>query len=105
VKIPLVAPAGSVSIVKEDCALAGADGLVRDENDGSFIVALNAQNRIARVRADGAVTVLAEGAPLDTPASILFYRSGGPRRLLITNASFFSAADAGAPGLLALPVP
>ncbi len=97
--------AGTVAVVKEDCALlAGADGLLLDD-DGTFVVAVNAQNRIVRITPGGATTVLAEGAPLDTPASLTIDEVGGGRRLLITNSSFFSAADAGAPGLLALPLP
>jgi hypothetical protein len=97
--------AGAVTVIAEDCAtLAGADGLVQDD-DGSFLIAVNAQNRIARVTPSGAISVLAEGAPLDTPASVLIDTTTGAKRLLFTNSSFFSAADAGAPGLLALPLP
>jgi hypothetical protein len=92
-------------VVAEDCAtLAGADGIALD-TDGSFIVAVNAQNRVVRVTPAGSISTVFDGAPLDTPASVLVDTSGPSKRLLVTNSSFFSAADAGAPGLLALPLP
>jgi len=95
--------AGAVTKIVEDCAIAGADGLVR-EGDGSFLVAVNAQNRIVRVSPSGAISVLAQGAPLDTPTSVYIDTSGPAPTLWITNASFFSAADAGAPGVLTMPL-
>jgi sugar lactone lactonase YvrE len=110
IAVPIAADgsAGTPSILKEDCAsLGGADGLVVDA-DGSFVIAVNAQNKIVRVTPGGRVTVLASGAPLATPASVLFDTNtpAGMRRLLITNTTFFTPADAGlSPGLLELPVP
>jgi hypothetical protein len=68
-------------------------------------VALNIQNRVVRVTPTGTVTVLASGAPLASPASVLIDKTGNQRRLLVTNSTFFTAADAGSPGLLALPIP
>lgn len=85
--------AGTPFVVAEDCALlAGADGLVEDA-DGSFLVAVNAQNRIARVTRAGAIMVVASGPPLDTPASLVI--DADNRQLVVTTSSFFSAADAG----------
>jgi sugar lactone lactonase YvrE len=110
VAVPIAADgsAGTANILKEDCSsLGGADGLVID-TDGSFVIAVNAQNKIVRLTPSGQVTVLAAGAPLATPASVLFdtNASAGMRRLLITNTTFFTPADAGlSPGLLELPVP
>jgi class 3 adenylate cyclase len=110
IAIPIAAngSAGSPSVLKEDCgSLGGADGLVID-TDGSFVIAVNAQNKIVRVTPSGQVTVLASGAPLATPASVLFDTNApaGTRRLLVTNTTFFTPADAGlSPGLLAFPVP
>jgi sugar lactone lactonase YvrE len=110
IRIP-IAPdgsAGKATLIKEDCAaLAGADGLVID-HDGSFVIALNAQNEIVRVTPAGDVTVVASGAPLATPGSVLIddNGAGGARRLLVTNTMFFSPQDAGlSAGLLALPLP
>jgi sugar lactone lactonase YvrE len=110
IKIPIAADgsAGTAAVLKEDCgSLAGADGLVLDR-DGSFIVAVNAQNKIVRVTPAGDVTVIASGPPLATPGSVLIDNggAGGARRLLITNTMFFSPQDAGlSPGLLELPLP
>jgi sugar lactone lactonase YvrE len=108
IRIPIAADgsAGTPVVIKEDCAtLVGADGLVIDPTDGTFIVALNIQNRLVRVTPTGTVTVLASGAPLASPASVLIDKTGNRRRLLVTNSTFFTAADAGSPGLLALPIP
>ncbi|HZU82973.1 MAG TPA: hypothetical protein VE987_08660, partial [Polyangiaceae bacterium] len=110
VKIPMSADggAGTASVLVEDCAaLAGADGVVLDTKDGSLIVAVNVQNKIVRVSTgDGGTSVVTSGPPLDSPASVLIDSvPDGGRRLLFTNAAFFSAADAGRPGLLALPIP
>jgi sugar lactone lactonase YvrE len=110
IAIPIAADgsAGTPSILKEDCAsLGGADGLAIDA-DGSFVIAVNAQNKIVRVTPGGQVTVLASGAPLATPASVLFDTNtpAGTRRLLVTNTTFFTPADAGlSPGLLELAIP
>jgi hypothetical protein len=105
VRIPIKADgsAGAAAVVAEDCAkLAGADGLARDK-DGTFLIAVNAQNRIARVTPTGTISIVAEGAPLATPASLLVDESTSPRRLLVTNSTFFTAADAGTPGVLSFP--
>lgn len=64
-RIPILpdGTAGTVAPIVDDCAsFAGADGLVLDK-DGSFIVALNARNKIVRVTSGGTVSVLAAGAP------------------------------------------
>jgi sugar lactone lactonase YvrE len=60
------------TVAGPDCeALGGADGLVRAP-DGAFVVAINRQNKLVRVTADGRTTTLAEGAPLDFPASVAY---------------------------------
>jgi sugar lactone lactonase YvrE len=65
--------AGAPEIVAgPDCeTLGGADGLVRSP-DGSFVVAVNRQNKLVKVASDGRVTTLASGAPLDFPASVAY---------------------------------
>jgi hypothetical protein len=109
IRIPRAAngSAGEAAILKEDCAtLAGADGLLIDPADGSFIVAANILNRIVRVAHDGStVETIASGSPLATPASVLLDTAGGRRRLLITNSAFFTAPDAGAPNLAQILLP
>ena len=108
IKIPIAADgsAGTPVLVKEDCAaLAGADGLVIDPKDSTFIVALNPQNKLVRVTPTGVVTVLASGAPLANPASVVIDSVNNQRRVLFTNSTLFTAADAGTPGLLAFPIP
>lgn len=83
-----------------DCAtLGGADGLARAP-DGSFVVAVNRQNKLLKITEDGVVKTLAEGEQLDFPATVAFRG----RDLFATN---FALAKASAgldakPGLLRL---
>ena len=62
--------AGAAQVIAgPDCdVLGGADGLVRD-GDG-FLVAVNRQNQIARIAADGTVTRFATSDALDFPARL-----------------------------------
>lgn len=107
-KIPKSADAGASTpvVMKKDPSLCGADGLVIDK-DGSFIIAVNAKDTIARVSADGTtITTIASGPPLDTPASVFIQAGAGSRRLLVTNAAFKTAANPAVanPALLAIPL-
>ena len=81
-----------------DCeTLGGADGLARAP-DGSFVVAVNRQNKVVRVGADGAVHTNVSGDPLDFPATVAYRGS----TLFATNFAFANA-NAGkpaTPGLL-----
>lgn len=95
--------AGTATTIVNSCALVGADGIVLDPTNDTFLVALNAQNAIARVALDGGIDIVSSGSPLHTPASVLIDLDGGARRLLITNATFFSGT--GNPGLLQVPIP
>jgi len=87
VRIPIAkdGTAGAATAVVKDCALAGADGLAR-ERDGAFVVALNAQNRLARVDARGTFTTIAQGTSLDFPASV----AADEHAVWVTNAAFLS---------------
>ena len=101
VKIPRLAggAAGTPSVVAgPDCeALGGADGLVRAP-DGSFVVAVNRQDKLVRVAQDGKVTTLASGAPFDFPATVA-YRGD---TLFATNFALKSASAGrtSAPGIV-----
>jgi sugar lactone lactonase YvrE len=101
--------AGPATVIKEDCAaLVGADGLLIDPKDNTFIIALNVQNKVVRVAMDGSsVSVLAAGGPFANPASpIIDTSAGGQRRVIVSNTAFFTPADAGmSPGLVAFPIP
>ncbi len=110
IKIPINADgsAGTAVVVREDCAsLVGADGILIDPLDTTFIIALNIQNKLIRMSMDGStVTVLASGPPLASPASPIIDTVGGRRRLLVTNTTFFTPADAGlSAGLVQLLLP
>ena len=57
-----------------------------------MIVAVNRSNKLVRVQQDGTFETIAEGPPLDFPASLAFQTLDGKRRLLVTNASLISIA-------------
>lgn len=103
VKIPRESAgnAGEPSIVVgPDCEnLGGADGLARTP-DGSFVVALNRQDKLVKLTPSGNVAVIAKGPPLDFPASLAFLDAD----LYVTNFALYraSAGQAAAPGLLKL---
>jgi sugar lactone lactonase YvrE len=85
VRFPIEADgsAGAMTVVAEDPALAGADGLAVDSS-GTIYVSANAQNHIARVDpATGAVEVVASGSIFRFPAVLRF--SPDERTLYVTN--------------------
>lgn len=80
-----------------DCAtLGGADGLARAP-DGSFIVAVNRQNKLLQVTEDGHISTLAEGEPFDFPATVAY----AGHELFATNFAL-KTASAGLPSKPAL---
>jgi hypothetical protein len=83
--------AGPATAVVQDCALAGADGLALDR-DGTFVIALNVQDKLARVTQAGHVTVIASGVPLDFPASVVVDGDS----IFATAAAFVTAQTPGA---------
>jgi sugar lactone lactonase YvrE len=101
VKIPRAAggsPGTPEVLAGPDCeALGGADGLARAP-DGSFVVAVNRQNKLVRVGKDGKLTLLAHGAPFDFPATVAYRGT----TLYATNFALktASAGKPSAPGLL-----
>lgn len=82
--------AGELSYVAgPDCeALAGIDGMVLDGD--SLIVALNRQDRVARVGLDGQMSTVVEYGALDFPSTVRLARRGGTRTLLVSNFAFVS---------------
>jgi hypothetical protein len=105
-RIPINAngSAGTPEVLKEDCAtLQGADGIALDD-DGSLIIVRNGpSNTMVRLAADGTVTPLHAGAPLDGPASVVIDAPNGDKRAVITNSAFFSTP--GTPGVVAFDLP
>ncbi len=85
--------AGAPAVIAgPDCdGLGGADGLVRD-GDG-FLIAVNRQNKIARVSSTGAVSLYATGTALDFPASLAWDGS----RWLGTSFAFANAVAGTSP--------
>lgn len=81
--------AGKVAtIAGPDCdTLGGADGLARAA-DGSFVVAVNRQNKLVKVTAQGETHDILNGAPLDFPASV----QAADNALFVTNFALQNAS-------------
>lgn len=77
--------AQGIEVVTTNELLRGADGIAFDAF-GILYVAVNSTDRIVTVGRDGAVSVLAEGSPLDAPSSLVFgTRCFDRRTLYVTN--------------------
>ncbi|HVY48529.1 MAG TPA: SMP-30/gluconolactonase/LRE family protein, partial [Minicystis sp.] len=98
-KVPIEAngSAGPLTVIANDCALAGIDGIALDD-DGSIVAAVNKQDKLVRVDpASGAVTELVSGGKLDFPASLAFAGHGQDRALYVTSFAYLSATTGGTP--------
>lgn len=82
--------AGPARILAESPLLVGADGLEVDQHDNTY-VAVNRQNRIARVSRKGELSTVVEGGLLSAPTSLTFGRGHHAHSLFICNngGSFF----------------
>jgi hypothetical protein len=91
--------AGTPSVIAEDPALFGSDGVAVDVF-GNIYDAVNSQNALVRVSSDGSLSTLATAADgLNNPASLAWGTSRGDRKsLFLTNFAIFSASPT--PGLL-----
>jgi hypothetical protein len=95
-------------VVAEGPDLLGSDGIALGAL-GDVFVAVNSQNMIVRVAADGSITTLATAADgLENPASLAFGAGRGDRRsMYVTNFAIFTSpphpallkVDVGEPGL------
>lgn len=90
--------AGEPTLHARSPLLKGADGLALDIL-GRMVVAVNAQDRLARVELDGSVRVLAEGSPLDAPSSVAFGTRRGDEQTLYIASFAVNRALGAVPGL------
>jgi sugar lactone lactonase YvrE len=109
-RILILSPSGHhglhLSVLVEDPALKGVDGIALDRS-GTLFAAVNTQDRLATVDRRGRVRILAEGAPLDGPSSFAFGTGRQDRHTLyIANFAInrFLAGEPANPGVLSLPV-
>lgn len=97
--------AGTAEVVVSNCeSLEFFDGLIIDRRDGSFIATTN--DAIVRIDAEGEVSTIFRGAPLDEPANIV--QSAQDDTFFLVNVAFFSAQNTpeeSRPGVLRLVLP
>jgi len=98
-----VRPDGSAAparILAESTLLIGADGIEIDEHDNTF-VAVNYQDRIAKVSREGRITTVVEGGALSCPTSLVLGRARTAHTLFIcNNGNVFFSSDPVGEGLL-----
>jgi sugar lactone lactonase YvrE len=88
--------ASPARVIATDPSLVGADGIELDHCDNTYI-AVNIQDRIARVTKQGQVSTVIEGDILATPTALVFGRGRDSRSLYISNNGnvFFSSTPLG----------
>lgn len=99
---------GELEVAAQSPLLEGADGIAFDSS-GTLFVAVNWQDRIAKVDRAGNVETVVEGAPLDGPSGLAFGVRPCDRHTLYisnfaVNRAFGTQAGTPHPGILALPV-
>jgi sugar lactone lactonase YvrE len=97
----------AIEIIVEDPALKGVDGIAIDRR-GTIWCAVNTQDRIATVAKGGAISVIAQGAPLDGPSSFAFGTGKHDKQTLyIANFAIgrFLSGQTAHPGILSIPAP
>lgn len=67
---------GTPQIFASDARLRGADGIAFDKKENLY-VAVNVQDQVAVIDKRGAVSLVAQGGPLDGPSSLVFGTGGG----------------------------
>ncbi|MDB4977723.1 MAG: hypothetical protein JWN48_6064 [Myxococcaceae bacterium] len=91
IKIKHKDEAGSISVVAEDPALRGADGIAFDEK-GTLYVAVGAQRQLVSVDKHGSVNVVSQDSLLHGPSSVAFDTAGEARNeLYIADSDFLKA--------------
>jgi sugar lactone lactonase YvrE len=106
IQIPLTGKdALTLQVIAEDPALKGVDGIAIDRR-GTIFAAVNTQDRIATVDKQGAISVVAEGPPLENPSSFAFGTGQDDKRTLyVANFAInrFLNGQPAHPGILSLP--
>lgn len=99
VRIPVNAngSAGTASVWVADARLKGCDGIAFDAA-GNLYVAVNGQDQLLKIARTGVITVVAKGAPLDAPSSLVFGRRGGDTKNLYVSSFAINRALHTQPG-------
>jgi len=106
IRIPLSGnDALTLHVVAEDPALIGIDGIAIDRR-GTIFAAVDTQDRLATIDKQGAISVIAEGPPLQNPSSFAFGTSQDDKKTLyVANFAIvrFLGGQPANPGILSLP--
>lgn len=109
VRIPVNADgsAGTPEVWVADARLKACDGIAFDEK-GDLYVAVNGQDQLVKIDKHRAISVIAVGAPLDGPSSLVFGNKGKDRQNLYVssfaiNRALGTQAGVPQPNLLKLP--
>ncbi len=100
--------AGTPVVWVADARLKACDGIAFDEA-GNLYVAVNGQNQLAKIDKHRAISIIATGAPLDAPSSVVFGTKGEDKKNLYISSFAINRALGTQPGtpqpnLLKLPV-
>lgn len=94
-----------VPVAGPDCALlGGAEGLMQDPADGSFLLAARHANKVVRVRTNGEIQVLSEGAAFYEPSAIAIGVTSKGRHLYVANSARTTYNMGGVPGIVRIPL-
>jgi sugar lactone lactonase YvrE len=106
IQIPLCGnDALELKVVAEDPALVGIDGIAIDRR-GTIFAAVDTQDRLATVDKQGAISIIAEGPPLENPSSFAFGTGQDDKKTLyVANFAIvrFLGGQPAHPGILSLP--
>lgn len=80
------------TIAGPSCDLGGIDGIALDSG-GLVYAAINRANKIVTIDEDGSLATIAEGAPLDFPATVAFAAGGDLYVTSFALAAFLSGGD------------
>jgi len=83
IRVPVLpnGEAGAPNVWVQDERLKGNDGLAFDKS-GNLYVAVNGQDALAVIDKNGHLSLLAQGAPLDGPSSLVFGKKGDDKKTL-----------------------
>lgn len=97
VRIPLTGSSHAPELFVQNAALRGADGVAFDQS-GTLFVAVNGRDALVSIKANGHVSEVESGPPLDSPSSLVFGATHADKHELYLVSSAFLRTLGIAPG-------